>query len=720
MSNSTLFFVDEPGDSHLIRHNGSKPDSQGYESFVYTLFLLLWLCTTPVGATSPIHRLNYGAVFEPIGRMHASSDYWRHTFRINLPEIPELPPMPAPCQQVDRTDLIVSCQMLFEAYNATEKLKLSAITALTKIRQSMMNTVPQIFTPDQGSRSTRSILPFIGQLSKSLCGTATQHDVAVLAQHINSLESRTRGLSNSFEHEGASLVSFMDTVNKRISLSVTAVKDNHQAITKLAHDYDLLSNSMVLGTSIAVLLSQHTIQTAQFIQQANQFLASVQQLRGGSISSTLLPPEALSHAIAQVKAKLNMYYPNFQITHPQNDYYYASPQFLFARKHLSLYLTIKIPIHTVPTPFQVYQIALFPVPANSSSNHATLLTDIPQYWAISLDNQHFSPLTQSQWETCSGPPMLKNCPFQLPLRPASNPSCTSSLFFQQKTHIKTNCKFHFIPNVVKPDVHPLSDGTIIITNISHLTLHCSQQIHTVPGCQFCSMRIPCQCSIKTDYVHLPQTLHNCQGNSTSVSLLHPLNLALVQHFFEDKLFDYVQGNSLFRKPINPAMPPINLFSHNLSKYVANDEELRLNLDNVVKAAKANQVTLQRLSEPILAGWLPTDDDLFQTCTNIFTYVALGLSLLACMLAAITLRKLKTALLALAAAQQVATAQSASVPPQFIIPTSSSPLTTTPHAVQQPLIFTVVSISPITLCLVFCMLCYLIRHIRKISYTSFRN
>ena len=266
-------------------------------------------------ATSTVQRLNYGVVFEPVGRMHASSDYWHHTFKIDIPDIPDIAPIPPPCQDLDHAQLIVSCQMLFEAFNATEKLKTNAINELERIRQSIKDTVPQMYIPKQGSRSTRSILPFIGQLSKSLFGTATQQDVAILAKHINSLETRSRALSNSYQHEASSLISFMDTVNKRITLSVTAVRDNHEAITNLAHDTELLKNSMVLGTSIAVLLNHHSSQTDQFIQHANQFLSAMQQLSQGSISPTLLSPEALRQVLQQVKSKLARFYPNFKITH---------------------------------------------------------------------------------------------------------------------------------------------------------------------------------------------------------------------------------------------------------------------------------------------------------------------------------------------------------------------------------------------------------------------
>ena len=98
--------------------------------------------------------------------MHASSDYWRHTFKVDLPDIQEMETISPPCQGIDNADLIMSCQMLSEVYNATEKLKLSAIESLSKLHEDIRDTIPEIFSTDQDSRSTRSILPFIGKLSQ--------------------------------------------------------------------------------------------------------------------------------------------------------------------------------------------------------------------------------------------------------------------------------------------------------------------------------------------------------------------------------------------------------------------------------------------------------------------------------------------------------------------------------------------------------------------------
>ena len=194
-----------------------------------------------------------------------------------------------------------------------------------------------------------------------------------------------------------------------------------------------------------------------------------------------------------------------------------------------------------------------------------------------------------------------------------------------------------------------------------------------------------------------------------------MNLALIQHFFENRLFGHVQGDSLFSKPIDPPMPHIHLFTHNLSQYVARDDHLRLDLKKIVTATKNNQVTFQRLSEPILAGWLPTEDNLFQSIANILSYVALGLSIIACLLTVISLRKMKATLLALAAAQQVAKVEAVSLPPQFLHPTPTPDFPTTTPA-GNPYHLPILSVDFLSICLLALVLGYAIKRTRKCHVT----
>ena len=82
----------------------------------------------------------------------------------------------------------------------------------------------------QRSRSERSLLPFIGQFSKTLFGTATSDDINTLSRHINALSKRTNELGMALTQHGAHFSSYIRSANKRMDNLIKGVEDNEMAI----------------------------------------------------------------------------------------------------------------------------------------------------------------------------------------------------------------------------------------------------------------------------------------------------------------------------------------------------------------------------------------------------------------------------------------------------------------------------------------------------------
>lgn len=81
-------------------------------------------------------------------------------------------------------------------------------------------------------RQSRSLLPFIGSLSKSIFGTATMDDVNILAGHINALNHKTERLAVALQQHGAHLSSFISLTDKRMKNLVHGIKANSDYITQ--------------------------------------------------------------------------------------------------------------------------------------------------------------------------------------------------------------------------------------------------------------------------------------------------------------------------------------------------------------------------------------------------------------------------------------------------------------------------------------------------------
>lgn len=76
------------------------------------------------------------------------------------------------------------------------------------------------------------------KFQKSLLGTTTSADITTLQRHMQVLNKNNVKLAKAMVHQDQHLLSFINTVDKRFSNVLAAVKKNHQdavTIIRLAH-----------------------------------------------------------------------------------------------------------------------------------------------------------------------------------------------------------------------------------------------------------------------------------------------------------------------------------------------------------------------------------------------------------------------------------------------------------------------------------------------------
>ena len=146
-----------------------------------------------------LHRLNYGTVFQEEPILFATSEYWIHTFVLDL-DTPRLPPIQRPSCPCP------SIQTVFDKLQMYQNETLNTINALTSDMLSMLKT------HNHQSKSKRSLLPFLGNIAKSLIGVSTTDDLDRVANKVALLHKENVKLSKVFRHELSIMTSFMETL----------------------------------------------------------------------------------------------------------------------------------------------------------------------------------------------------------------------------------------------------------------------------------------------------------------------------------------------------------------------------------------------------------------------------------------------------------------------------------------------------------------------------
>ena len=252
-----------------------------------TFFILLIFCTTVVSSTlSPeLQRLNYGVLFEAQSQIQMSKETWIHTFEVQLPEQLNMIRLSG-CNQDIKTCSVVN-DVLLEVNQIRQETELFFNYTIGTIE----NLVPERNNILK-FRTKRSILPFIGDLSKSLFGTATVEDVQLLAKHINVLNRLTDNVVKSVQQHEDHLSSYIQTVDDRFTNIVKGIKENELAIrhihTQLYETFDNVERSF---TTMSVLMSKQIEKSGKLESVFQKLLEGIFDLVKGKLSPHLIPPK---------------------------------------------------------------------------------------------------------------------------------------------------------------------------------------------------------------------------------------------------------------------------------------------------------------------------------------------------------------------------------------------------------------------------------------------
>ena len=577
------------------------------------------------------NRLSYGMVFERQPQLYMAQEIWFHTFEIDLPVDLNMIEISG-CTHDHKTCMLVN-QVLSEINKIRMKTKHTLNSTLATIEQ----LIPQKSHMHK-SRGKRSLFGFIGQLSKTAFGTATMDDVNLLAKHINNLKNQESKLIKSVQQHEDHLSSFIQASDERMSNLRSGIEQNHMAIThihtQLQGSFQTIEKSLI---TMNKLMAQQIEQSQKWEWVLNELITGIFSLVEGKPSPSIIPVNKMSQAIKEIKLILNSKYPGFflNILHPVDAY--RSNQFVYTRNGSKLYVAVKFQMSPFQRPLALYKIVSYPVPVNSTSNHATQLLDVPEYFAVTENQQYYATFSATDFIACSKS-FHWSCKFNKVLSPATHESCIMSIFLNDKALVKKHCDFRFLVNHLPPQIIEVSKSEILVYQTDLLEFDCKNENRMVKGCKFCKLVVPCECAISTSQMYLPPRLASCHNKTKNITKLHPVNLALLQQFFDTPTLKNMTGNSLFEDMPEIDVPQFQLYNHTLNNVLADDTKKHLSLKKMAQKAKKDAVIFQSLTEPLLygdisldQGWLSTQDILIYTtmaavaaCILVIAFLALKL------------------------------------------------------------------------------------------------
>ena len=514
------------------------------------MFTCLMLCSGSVMGKQQVQRLNYGVVFEPQNQLQLSGEVWLHTFEIPLPEGIDLQNAFA-CKKE-------SCQSISNLLQEIRQIRHSIKTMITSTLDSIKKLIPERQLINR-NRHRRSVLPFIGDISWSIFGTATVKDVERMARHINFLNKISTKLIKVVEQHENDLSSSMTASDERTNDIAKGLHENSLAITQIENQLNVsLINMEKTFSKVSGFLTEQIEKSRQLESLFEELLEGVYDLVKGKLSPHPIKADTMLKTLQDIQSILDKKFPGFHLVYKNPSLIYHYIGTIFARKGSSLYVSVKFPISPFRRPLDLFKVKTFPIPVNDSTNHATQLLDTPDYFAITDDLQYYILFQDEELVTCQSN-SLKQCNFPKILTPAVETSCMLALFTENNALVKRLCNFRFLTYHVSSNVVLLSRTSILAYDVDVLEFDCKTGKTMNKGCKFCQMDVPCECSVLTSNSYIPARLTECHKNTSEK--LHPVNLALLQNFFEDDLLKNIGSNTLFNTLLQVDIPKFSIYNH---------------------------------------------------------------------------------------------------------------------------------------------------------------
>ena len=582
-------------------------------------FLILSFLLQTTSASTD--HLNYGISFKDVGPVKFSVDVWKHSYLIGIPTQLDIPLLQY-CSSPSRT-----CMERNAIFNNINAVRQELINDFNNTFKFIGELLPNTVLPNNITRHKKAIFGFLGSLAHDLFGVSTESDLKQITNQMNVLKKAISGMNNVMSQNNKEFASYVKTVDDRLNNLMQGIKQNSIANELLTQEVQTSTTSLsdfITATSSAlakeIASSNYVSHNLAILRQA------ITDITEGRLSPSLIKPTVLANTITEIQDMLIRQYPNYRLAIADITFFYKQASFTVLRQNNNMLITVDFPIASADT-FQLFRIYSFPIPVNQSSSHATQLTQIPDYMAITADRQYYTTLSENAISYCKTTKQEKLCHFRPPLSAISKDNCIANIFMNNRKEVKQFCNFRLLTDEIHPHILHINDNKVIIYQMTKLILECPNNKRSIlPGCEsFCLMTIPCSCVLLTNDLIFQSPLTQCDNETGSISKVYPVNLALLQHFFNDTQLETVLANTTYEQQMAVIIPKLKIYKHKMSGLIAKDQKFDLSLKKIAERVRNSSTIYNSISDAYLDGQFTFNEDDIIDIKLILTIIGLTLA-----------------------------------------------------------------------------------------------
>ena len=551
-----------------------------------------------------------GVRFQPRGRtLFPTTGYANIMFHIHLPQLQADNMAFCPINQTKETPFLCKSSWPTDILDLAKTVN-DLQQKLAKAQQQLPHLWKAFMLK---SNQKRGLFNFIGSLSHSLFGTASQDQIDEIYGHMKTLASAIEESSSDDQSTASQLSELANKVGTKIhgvvmaiNQSTTAyvrladsVRDMKTSITSLIHtqmEHYARTNLDKSLNNARHLLITRLIFTEGAILQSQQWSKGLLKLHDGQLPQELLSTADLQEALIKLERWIQDKNQDLQILKDAGHLhlYYKATTTRTIVVGDSLIIIASIPITSGTHVFDTFRVSVFPLPIHSETSKGqagfTKINNLPNYFAISKDREFYAELSEAEYKECA----TDNggfCNHLMLPTPISRATCCAAIMmnFEAKTLHKL-CNFQFFGQTIKPAFYSLGKSRYLLLNLSD-TIHVNcpgKPLRRLPPAVIQIATIPCSCKLMAGELTSLTLSTACQAN-ISLKIEHPMNFAIFTHFnYSAYLEEPAAESTKTTVPLLP-IPDLSKIAELISSMAAQDPQNGLSLKDI--AAKSTHADL---------------------------------------------------------------------------------------------------------------------------------
>ena len=162
---------------------------------------------------------------------------------------------------------------------------------------------------------------------------------------------------------------------------------NHEhALGELRDRLRILFDTQAQDQQRLIAAIQHLQQFVNQMRHIDELRQSIESLLHGNLTPQLISKVTLRSTLLGIKSEVERRLRKSHLVFEHATDFYAMHNFHFGRHNSHLLILLQVPITSFNDQFQIYKVTKFPIFVTGQTSHATILQDLPLYYATNRHN----------------------------------------------------------------------------------------------------------------------------------------------------------------------------------------------------------------------------------------------------------------------------------------------------------------------------------------------